>query len=105
MPFMQKTFERMGAIPTPGSGPSREVMDQGFLTLTAYANTTSKSPKCKAVMKFYTDPGYTDTARMAAEAALSLVDLSKSEKAGGVYSPAAACGDGLFERLLATGTT
>ena len=56
-------------------------------------------------MKFYTDPGYKDTARMCAEAALALTDLPKSSKQGGVYSPAAACGEGLFQRLLATGTT
>jgi len=105
LPFMYGFWQGVGIIPSAGTGPSREDMDNGFLTLTAYANTTAKSPKCKAVMKFYKDPGYTDTARMAAEAALSLVDLPKSEKAGGVYSPAAACGDGLFERLLATGTT
>lgn len=49
--------------------------------------------------------GYKDTARMCVEAALALVDLPKSEKQGGVYSPAAACAQGLFERLLATGTT
>ena len=50
-------------------------------------------------------PGYKDTARMCVEAALALVDLPKAQKPGGVYSPAAACAEGLFERLLATGTT
>ena len=35
--------------------------------------------------------GYKDTARMCVEAALALVDLPKSQRAGGVYSPAAAC--------------
>merc|ERR1712232_410224 len=102
LPFMLGFFQSVGLIPEAGTGPSRENMDAGFLTLTAYANTTDKSPKCKAVMKFYTDPGYKNTARMCVEAALSLVDLPKSQKAGGVYSPAAACGEGLFERLLAT---
>mmetsp|Transcript_14653 Transcript_14653/g.43806 ORF Transcript_14653/g.43806 Transcript_14653/m.43806 type:complete len:390 (-) Transcript_14653:23-1192(-) len=105
MPFMLGFWQGLGVIPQAGTGPSQECMDQGFLTLTAYAETASKNPKCKAVMKFSTDPGYKDTARMAAEAALSLVDLPKAQKAGGVYSPAAACGEGLFERLLATGTT
>jgi short subunit dehydrogenase-like uncharacterized protein len=42
---------------------------------------------------------------MCVEAALALVELPKSKKGGGVYSPAAACGEGLFDRLLATGTT
>ncbi len=42
---------------------------------------------------------------MCAEAAFSLVALPKAVQAGGVYSPAAACGEGLLERLLATGTT
>eukprot|EP00414_Alexandrium_minutum_P003372 CAMPEP_0113819174 /NCGR_PEP_ID=MMETSP0328-20130328/608_1 /TAXON_ID=39455 /ORGANISM="Alexandrium minutum" /LENGTH=370 /DNA_ID=CAMNT_0000787109 /DNA_START=97 /DNA_END=1205 /DNA_ORIENTATION=- /assembly_acc=CAM_ASM_000350 len=92
MPFMLGFWQGLGVIPQAGDGPSRESMDQGFLTLTAYADTAAKSPKCKAVMKFYTDPGYKDTARMAVEAALSLVALPKSQKAGGVYSPAAACG-------------
>merc|ERR1712080_278275 len=105
LPFMLGFWQSLGVIPEAGTGPSRETMDQGFLTLTAYAETVNKSPKCKGVMKFYTDPGYKDTARMCVEAALSLVDLPKSQKAGGVYSPAAACADGLFERLLATGTT
>lgn len=52
----------------------------------------------KAIMKFYTDPGYKerhalwskfyeDTARMCVEAALALVDMPKSERAGGVCPP------------------
>jgi len=105
LPFTQPLWYRLGVIPEPGVGPSQEEMEQGFLTLTAFADTKSKSPKCKAVMKFYTDPGYKDTARTCAEAALALTDLPKSSKQGGVYSPAAACGEGLFQRLLATGTT
>merc|ERR1711972_61215 len=81
LPFLEGMWQALGAIPPPGQGPSKEEMDKGFLTLTAYASTASKSPKCKAVMKFMTDPGYKDTARMISEAALSLVDLPKSEKA------------------------
>eukprot|EP00933_Yihiella_yeosuensis_P022449 TRINITY_DN17692_c0_g1_i1.p1 TRINITY_DN17692_c0_g1~~TRINITY_DN17692_c0_g1_i1.p1 ORF type:complete len:409 (-),score=69.83 TRINITY_DN17692_c0_g1_i1:44-1270(-) len=106
MPFLAGFWQSVGVIPEAGSGPSQETMDQGFLTLTAFAETKAESEnKYKAVMKFYTDPGYKDTARMCAEAALALVDLPKSQKAGGVYSPAAACGEGLFQRLMATGTT
>ena len=105
LPFTQSLWYKMGVLPEPGVGPSQEEMSKGFLTLTAFADTKGKSPKCKAVMKFYTDPGYKDTARMCAEAALALTDLPKTQRAGGVLSPAAACGEGLFERLLATGTT
>jgi len=105
LPFTQSLWYKMGVLPEPGSGPSAEEMEKGFLTLTGYAETKNKEAKMKAVMKFYTDPGYKDTARMCVEAALALVELPKSQKAGGVYSPAAACGEGLFDRLLATGTT
>jgi len=105
MPFLTGFWQSLRVIPEAGSGPSQELMDQGFLTLTAYADTKTESRKCKAVMKFYTDPGYKDTARMCAEAALALVDLPKTQKAGGVYSPAAACGEALFHRLINTGTT
>ena len=41
--------------------------------------------------EFLPQSGYKDTARMCVEAALALVDLPKSQRAGGVYSPAAAC--------------
>ena len=105
LPFTQSLWYKMGVLPEPGSGPTAEEMERGFLTLTGYAETKDKKAKMKAVMKFYTDPGYKDTARMCVEAALALVDLPKSQRAGGVYSPAAACAEGLFERLLATGTT
>merc|ERR1712192_36672 len=86
LPFLVGFWQAVGAIPAPGSGPSREEMDKGFLTLTAYADSKTKTSRCKAVMKFYSDPGYKDTARMMGEAALSLLDLPKSAKAGGVYS-------------------
>lgn len=105
LPFMGGFWQSVGVMPQPGSGPSAAVMEAGFLTLTAYAATADKNPKCKGVMKFYTDPGYKDTARMCVESAFSLVGLSKDKKAGGIYSPAAAIGEGLFERLVQTGTT
>merc|ERR1712178_545006 len=34
MPFMTGFWQMCGAIPQPGSGPSAEEMDKGFLTLT-----------------------------------------------------------------------
>jgi len=105
LPFLKGFWEAIGVIPAAGAGPTREQMDEGFLTLTGYASNAEGKTTTTAVMKFNTDAGYKDTARMCAEAAFSLVALPKLLQAGGVYSPAAACAEGLLERLLATGTT
>jgi len=105
LPFTMGLWRKLGALPEEGGGPTKEEMEQGFMSVTGYASTKGKSPSCKGVMRFHTDPGYKDTARMFAEAALALNDLPKSERAGGVLSPAAACGEKLFDRLVAGGTT
>lgn len=50
------------------------------------------------------DPGYTETAKMIAESALTLVeDLDRVPKVGGVLTPASGLGEPLIERLQAAG--
>ena len=47
------------------------------------------------------DPGYGSTAKMLGEAAVALLDLPRDEVGGGFWTPAAAFGDRLVERLEA----
>lgn len=103
----------IGLLPQPGQGPSEADMDEGFLKITAYANSTSNGDRTAradvmAVMYFPTDPGYRDTARMLVESALCLA-LPECERrvrvGGGVWTPAACQGSVLTERLLETGCT
>jgi len=130
-PPLQWALRRF-AFPAPGEGPSEETMDQGFLHLTTFADVidsteneertdspgTGEKETYKCVMKFHTCPGYRDTARMLAEASLSLLDERlEAESANkdwkkariegnqcGVLSPAAAMGHRMLNRLVATGT-
>jgi len=93
-------------LPKPGEGPSAEFMDSGYLTITGVATGTDSST-AKATMRFFVDPGYKDTARMAVESGLALaLDSSKlPNQAGGVFTPGCCQGEVVLDRLMKHGKT
>ncbi|KAF8661486.1 hypothetical protein AX16_001323 [Volvariella volvacea WC 439] len=117
----------------PGSGPSEEVMQKGYLVTTNVveaapisASSSAKPVTVKTVMKCRGDPGYSLTAVLIAECALCFIlpstsrdDSSASSttpkhviarqrlpelaQKGGVLTPVTAFGDIIAERLKASG--
>ena len=89
-------------IPNPGSGPSLKVQERGFLRVTGKA-TGSKGGVARSCMYFDSDPGYRDTARMVAEAGVTLLEVG-DKKPGGVFTPGAIIREEMTEKLLKRGT-
>jgi len=86
-------------VPKPGEGTSPEAQERGRYDLRFFGKTADG----KTVMTKVTgdrDPGYGSTSKMLGEAAACLaLDVSKSEKSGGFWTPATALGDKLVARL------
>lgn len=90
-------------LPTPGEGPSREVMRTGFFQYYVVGHTSGN----KAVHATVSggEPGYSETAKMLSEAALTMV-LERDTlpgKRGGLLTPASAMGQSLIKRLHQVG--
>lgn len=86
-------------LPKPGEGPSPQQQLEGFYDLRFHGTTESGDELIIKVIGDR-DPGYGSTAKMLAQAAISLHrDVDKSEKGGGFWTPAALFGDALIERL------
>jgi len=89
----------MTFLPSPGEGPSRTQMKEGYLKLTALATSTRKD-QIIVRLGFTTDPAYEDTARMLVESGLCSLDETVQKRGeSGVVSPACAFGGKLLERL------
>ncbi len=85
----------------PGEGPSKEKRESGYFDLRILAlDPDDPSRRVHARVKGDRDPGYGSTSKMLGESAVSLAkdDLGV---AGGFWTPAAAMGDALLERLPA----
>lgn len=91
----------------PGGGPSIELMEnKHYLQILAEA-VGEKGNKVEAALYFPKDAGCLETSRMLIESALSLAlehDTLPTQK-GGFWSPAAALGNTLLQRILNTGST
>jgi len=89
--------ERM--LPAPGQGPSRQQRENGFFDLRLFGRM-----KNNEILHVHVsgdrDPGYGSTSKMLSESALCLA-LDKPETGGGSWTPAAAMGQALMERLTA----
>jgi short subunit dehydrogenase-like uncharacterized protein len=94
-------------LPLPGEGPSREARESGFFTSRLYGTAAAERGLVKlvATVKGTRDPGYGETAKMIAEAALTLVDGSAAGREGGILTPASCLGMPLVERLRRAGMT
>ncbi|CAL1711640.1 unnamed protein product [Somion occarium] len=97
--------------PQPGEGPSPELQKNGFLEL---INVTSSVPTAtqpqrhvRTTIKGQGDPGYSLTAVMISESALSILlhhdELPSLAQEGGILTPMSALGDVLVRRLEKSG--
>jgi short subunit dehydrogenase-like uncharacterized protein len=84
--------------PKPGEGPSREERENGFYDL-VFLGVASDGTKLAASVKGDRDPGYGSTSKMIAESALALLDDASTP--GGIWTPGAALGQRLIDRLQA----
>ena len=92
--FLRKFF-----LPSPGEGPSKEIRDNGFFKLDIIGSMDNIK-KIRFTVTGEGDPGYSATARMITESALSiLLDQDRIPKVSGVLTPAAGIGVVLAERL------
>ena len=92
--FLRKFF-----LPSPGEGPSKEIRDNGFFKL-EIIGSMDNIKKIRLTVTGEGDPGYSATARMITESALSiLLDQDRIPKVSGVLTPAAGIGVVLAERL------
>ena len=91
-------------LPKPGQGPDDKSMRKGYMLLTALGESKN-GKRVESCFYFPNDPGYADTARMAAESGLCLaLDADKlPHQGGGFYTPSIGMGDALLERLCMTG--
>lgn len=100
---------REGRLPKPGEGPSAETRASSWFEVRVRA--TAEDGSSLRALVGGGDPGYDETAKMVAEAALCLGELRPPEArraapvAAGVLTPAAACGMSLVRRLQAAGMT
>lgn len=97
-------------LPAPGQGPSAEAIERGYfkIILIGKLPVTADQPAAQIHGEVVgpSDPGYGETAKMLAEAALCLAfDRAITRTEGGVLTPAAALGNALLQRLRAAGMT
>lgn len=84
-------------LPAPGEGPSEEAMAKGrFVMEIETTTTTGARYRTRVAAPF--DPGYSGTAIMLGQSALSLAQ-DPLTSAGGILTPAVALGNALVERL------
>jgi short subunit dehydrogenase-like uncharacterized protein len=88
-------------LPAPGEGPSPEAQRTGGFDLRFHGRTQA-GEVIRARVTGDRDPGYGSTARMLGQAAACLArDVSRREKPGGFWTPAAIFGDRIIDRLQA----
>jgi short subunit dehydrogenase-like uncharacterized protein len=85
--------------PKPGEGPSKAEREAGFYDV-VFVGIADDGRKVKVSVKGDRDPGYGSTSKMLAEAAICLVTDAKAAP-GGVWTPGAAMGSKLIDRLQA----
>jgi short subunit dehydrogenase-like uncharacterized protein len=92
--------ERMGAVdgPKPGEGPSKEERENGLYDL-LFVGIAADGRQVRAAVKGDRDPGYGSTSKMISECAICLL-RDTPDVAAGIWTPGAAMGDRLIERLV-----
>jgi short subunit dehydrogenase-like uncharacterized protein len=86
-------------LPKPGEGPSPGSQEKGFFDF-RFIGVTADGRRLRAKVTGDRDPGYGSTAKMLGQAAACLaLDIGKSEKPGGFWTPSTIFGDRLIERL------
>ncbi len=85
--------------PKPGEGPTKEERDTGHYEALIIGRMADGA-EVRVSVSGDRDPGYGSTSKMIAEAALCLVN-ERADAPGGIWTPAAALGAPLIERLSA----
>jgi short subunit dehydrogenase-like uncharacterized protein len=92
---------RRFSLPKPGEGPNREQREKGRHE-TLFFGQTADGRTLTASVAGDRDPGYGSTSKMIAEAALCLArNIDRTRTPGDVWTPAAAMGMTLVDRLQA----
>jgi short subunit dehydrogenase-like uncharacterized protein len=92
---------RQFALPKPGQGPTKEQREAGYYDV-LFVGELKDGRVLRASVKGDKDPGYASTSKMISESAMCLVrDVGRDVTPGGVWTPGAALGDKLIERLEA----
>jgi len=87
-------------VPKPGEGPSQKAQDTGFYDLRFWGQTDD-GKVLQAKVTGDRDPGYGSTAKMLGQAGICLaMDVSKSERIGGFWTPATVFNGKLLDRLV-----
>lgn len=84
-------------LPKPGEGPSKEEREAGHYDI-VFIGEGNAGKTIKVGVTGDKDPGYGSTSKMIAESAVCLI-VECAGKPGGIYTPAAAFGMSLVERL------
>jgi short subunit dehydrogenase-like uncharacterized protein len=84
--------------PQPGEGPSKEERETGFYDL-LFVGIDADGRQVRAAVHGDKDPGYGSTSKLIAETAICLVNAPSVP--GGVWTPGAALGQALVDRLQA----
>jgi short subunit dehydrogenase-like uncharacterized protein len=86
-------------LPKPGEGPSPQQRENGHYDL-RFVGRTERGEVIRVRVTGDRDPGYGSTAKMLAQAAISLRrDVDKDSLAGGFWTPATVFNDRLIQRL------
>lgn len=94
-----RAFLRTFVLPKPGQGPSKHERETGRYDV-LFVGATADGRTLRVGVKGDKDPGYGSTSKMISESALCLArDVGRDTTAGGIWTPAAAMGATLIERL------
>jgi short subunit dehydrogenase-like uncharacterized protein len=100
VPSLQKLSARW--LPKPGEGPTREQREKGYFVYELVG--TRGTDKLRARVSADRDPGYGATSKMLGQSALCLaLDADRLPVQGGSWTPAAAMGSALIDRLNKVG--
>ena len=90
---------RRFALPKPGEGPDAREREAGAYEL-LFIGQAADGRTLRALVRGEGDPGYASTSKIVAESALCLIDdADRARTGGGVWTPGAAMGMTLVERL------
>jgi short subunit dehydrogenase-like uncharacterized protein len=94
-----RSLLRRFVLTKPGDGPNKQARENGYYAL-LFIGRTADGDLLSASVKGDRDPGYGSTCKMIAESAICLArDISRDMTGGGVWTPGAAMGMTLVQRL------
>lgn len=85
--------------PKPGEGPSRAEREAGYYDV-LFVGNNERGDTLRVSVRGDRDPGYGSTSKMITQAAICLLK-DASQTPGGIWTPAAAMGVPLIQRLQA----